>query len=370
MTSNRATSAASVVAERVGQDEAPWRGAPRPPGRDASRVGWLRALPQVLREFGCDPERVLSESGIAPSLFEDDGNEIPFRVAGELLANCVRATGCPHFALLVGARFDPEVMGETARLMANSPTVGEALRTFILQFHLLDSGAVPMLLQASRGRVVLAHTIYAPNVPSLDQFADVAMAIGVNLLRGLCGTSWQPLHVSLPHRSPADAVPYQRILGRNVTFNAKLAAIVFAASWLEQPVLGRDVDRLARLRARVGPEQPQPALPLAHLVRRALRPMVFSGTCTESAVARLFALHPRTLRRQLGAEGETFLKLLNETRLAIAQQLLRDTDLRIAEIAVAMHYSDATALTRAFRTQARLSPAEWRKRERTRAHDG
>lgn len=365
MTSNRATSAASVVAERSRRGDAP-----RQPSSGASRVGWLRALPQVLREFGCDPERVLSESGVAPSLFGDDANEIPFRVGGVLLANCVHATGCPHFALLVGARFDPEVMGETARLMASSPTVGAALRTFILQFHLLDAGAVPMLLPASRGRVILAHSIYAPDVPSLDQFADLAMAIGVNLVRGLCGASWQPLRVSLPHRPPADAVPYQRILGRNVTFNAELAAIVFAASWLEQPVLGGDADRLARLRARVGPERPQPALPLAHLVRRALRPMVFTGTCTESAVARLFALHPRTLRRRLGSEGETFLKLLNEARLTIAQQLLRDTDMRVAEIAVAMHYSDATALTRAFRVQVGLSPIDWRKRERMHAAGG
>jgi len=54
-------------------------------------------------------------------------------------------------------------------------------------------------------------------------------------------------------------------------------------------------------------------------------------------------------------------------RLAVVQQLRRDTDLRIAEIAVAMHYSDATALTRAFRAQAGASPTAWRKRERMRA---
>jgi transcriptional regulator GlxA family with amidase domain len=54
-------------------------------------------------------------------------------------------------------------------------------------------------------------------------------------------------------------------------------------------------------------------------------------------------------------------------RLAVVQQLRRDTDLRIAEIAVAMHDSDATALTRAFRAQAGASPTAWRKRERMRA---
>jgi AraC-like DNA-binding protein len=326
----------------------------------------VQALPQVLQELGCDPERLLAESGFEPSWLDDETNSVAFRALGDLFERGMRATGCPHLALLVAERFDPSALGETARLMANSPTVGGALRTLILRFHLLDEGAVPMLLPATRGRAILAHSIYTRDVPVLDQFADLAIGIGVKLLRGLCGNAFHPLRVSLPHRPPADPSPYQRILGPNVTFNAELAAIVFAASWLDRPVLGGDAARLAQLRAPVAPEPTTPAMPLSHLVRRALRPMVFTGTATESAAARLFSLHPRSLRRQLSTEGETFLGLLNETRLGIAQQLLRDTDLCVAEIAVAMHYSDATALARAFRARVGISPTGWRKRERTR----
>jgi AraC-like DNA-binding protein len=337
---------------------------PRPLSRGTARVGWLRALPQILRELGCDPKPVLAASGVAASLFDEDSNEIPFPTAGALLSHCVRVTGCPHFALLVGARFDPEALGDTARLLTSAPTVGAALRTLILNFHVLDEGAVPMFLPAPQGRAVLAHSVYTPGVPALDQIADLACAITVRLLRGLCGGSWQPLRVALPHRPPADAEPYHRILGRNVTFNAELAAVVFASSWLDQPVLGGDANRRAQLRTVAEPLPTLPAMPLSHLVRRALRPMVFTGMATEAAVARLFSVHPRTLRRQLFTEGETFLGLLNATRVDIARQLLRDTDLRIAEIAAAMHYSDATALARAFRALVGVSPMVWRRQQR------
>ena len=329
-------------------------------------MGWVQALPEVLRDLGCDPDRVFGESGFEPSTLDDASAGIAFHAVGELFERGMRATGCPHLALLVAERFDPSVLGETSRQMASSPSVGDALRTLIMQFHLLDEGALPMLLPMTRGRAIFAHSIYARDVPALDQFADLAMGISVRLLKWLCGNAFQPLRVALPHRRPADIAPYQRILGPHVTFNAELAVLVFASAWLDQQVLGGDAVRLSRQRAAVAPEPTTPAMPLSHLVRRALRPMVHTGTATESAVARLFSLHPRSLRRRLATEGETFLGLLNQTRLAIAQQLLRDTDLRVAEIAVAMHYSDATALTRAFHAQVGVSPTRWRKRERTR----
>jgi AraC-like DNA-binding protein len=364
MSGNPFDATAAAVARPGRREPPPAAAGPRPLSSGWARVGWLRGLPQVLRDFDCDAERVIAESGIEASVFEDDQAALSFRAGGELFERCVQATGCPHFALLVGSRFDPAVLGDTASLMARSPNVGAALRTLILRFHLLDEGAVPMLLPATGGRAILAHSIYARDVPALDQFADLSMAIAVKLLKGLCGHAFQPLRVSLPHRPPADPAAYQRVLGPNVTYNGELAAVVFASSWLHQPVVGGHAAPRGWPDVGVAAQSPMPAQPLAHLVRRALRPMVFTGTAAEAATARMFSLHPRALRRQLRAEGETFLGLLNETRLAVAQQLLRDTDLRIAEIAAAMHYSDATALTRAFRAQAGTSPTAWRQRER------
>ena len=329
-----------------------------------ARTAWLRALPQVLRELGYDPEPVIEQSGIAPSLFDGDDNAIAFQDVGRLFERATAVTGCRHVGLLVGARFDPSALGEVARLMAGAPTVGAALRTIILHFHLLDEGAVPMLLPVVRGRVAIAHSIYARDVPALDQFADLAAAIAVRILRQLCGPSWRALRVALPHRPPADPEPYRRILGTNVTYDAPLTTIVFAASWLKQPLAGGGIGQDAPHHTTGAWLPGGQALPLSHLVRRALRPMVFTGTATEAAVARLFALHPRALRRQLHAEGESFHRLRNGTRFDVARQLLRDTELGVARIAATLHYSDITAFTRAFRAQSGLAPTTWRQRER------
>ena len=247
------------------------------------------------------------------------------------------------------------------RSMAAAPTVGDALKTLILQFHVLDEGAVPMLLPGSNGRVTLAHAIYVRDVPALEQFADLAATIILRLMKALCGSAFQPLRVLLPHRAPAEPGPYRRVFGTNVTFNGTSTGVTFSAGWLAEPVLCGDDPRPAERDGSTDLERWSSA-PLSHQLRRALRPMLFTGTASEKQAARLFGLHPRTLRRRLREEGESFHGLLGEARLAIARQLLADTDLRVAELAAALRYADATAFSRAFRSQVGISPTQWRRR--------
>jgi len=81
------------------------------------------------------------------------------------------------------------------------------------------------------------------------------------------------------------------------------------------------------------------------------------------AVARLLAIHERTLRRRLEAEGRSLQQLINQTRFDLARQLLANTTLSVAEIAVALRYDDPNVFSRAFRNWAQLSPTQWRSRQ-------
>ncbi len=326
------------------------------------RAGFLRGIPSLLADFGHDPRRVLQDVGMDPARLSSPHGTLSFAQAAQLLARCARITGCPHFGVLAGERFDPTVFGETARLMRESSSVGAALQTFVLRHHLVDAGAVAMLLPVSRGRAGLAYSVYVPLAEGLDLITDIALACGFQLLRAMCGSAWQPLKVSLPHREPADATPYRRFFGQNVAFNANVASIAFSASWLRAPV-ANDSKRDARLARSAHEAEPLPDLPLRDFVLRALRPMLFTGMATQPNAARMFSMHPRTLSRALRAEGTSFLALLTDARMDIAGQLLRDTDLPVREIALALHYADASAFTKAFRARCGASPRDWRSRE-------
>jgi AraC-like DNA-binding protein len=59
-------------------------------------------------------------------------------------------------------------------------------------------------------------------------------------------------------------------------------------------------------------------------VQGVLYQLVLSGTASAHAVAHLFAIHERTLRRRLEEEGTGLQQLVNRTRFELAQQLLRN----------------------------------------------
>src|SRR5215204_5018324 len=66
--------------------------------------------------------------------------------------------------------------------------------------------------------------------------------------------------------------------------------------------------------------------PLAEDLRRVLRTELLRDTCSAAGIARLFAMHRRTLTRHLHTEGLMFRQVANEVRFEIACELLANTD--------------------------------------------
>jgi AraC-like DNA-binding protein len=93
--------------------------------------------------------------------------------------------------------------------------------------------------------------------------------------------------------------------------------------------------------------------------------MLLSGMATTEAIARLFAIHERTLRRRLEKDGKNLQQLINQTRFELAKQLLQNTNLPVSEIATTLRYDDPNAFSRAFRNWANISPTQWRTRQLT-----
>jgi len=248
-------------------------------------------------------------------------------------------------------------------LMRNSPTVGDALRCLQLHMHFNDRGAVLHPLRLDSQRVAFVYTIIWHDTPATSLIYDAALGIAHKTMRDLCGPSWKPLALQFVHRRPEATQPYRKFFGVRPEFDAGRSAIVFASSWLDRPIPGAD-PKLRNVLARTIHGLEVDLRDSTTLqVRRALYPMVLSGTATLARTARLFSLHERTLRRRLEAEGTTFHELLNEARFSVAQQLLRDTHVSAAEIAENLGYANPGAFSRAFRGWSGTAPRQWRDRQ-------
>ncbi len=110
-------------------------------------VGGMLEIPTALRSLGADPVKVFADARVDLALFDDPDNLVPFAARGRLIRQCLCATGCAHFGLLVGQRSGLHHLGLVGLLVKYSPDVGMALRSLVRFFHLHARGAVVSLTQ-------------------------------------------------------------------------------------------------------------------------------------------------------------------------------------------------------------------------------
>lgn len=317
-------------------------------------------MPALLRRFGVDPAEVIARAGLDPAVLDRASNRIPYAGFACLLAESAARTGCAHFGLLAGSEWHLSDLAATGEIMRHSPTVGEGLEEFVTIQHLNSAGGVGFLVRRE-GFADLGYAIHVPLDCSTAQVYDGVMAAATNFLRDLCGQSWSPAEVLLPHSAPADPTPFRQYFRAPVRFNAEFAALRFPEGTLAQPIAGADPARLARARAEVAAAG---GATLVHQASRSLRTLLLHGKGSGDDVAQALAVHRRTLNRRLSAEGTTFQRVLDQVRCAVAKELLRDSDVSIAEIAALLKYADYVSFTRAFKRWTRASPGAWRKAAR------
>ncbi len=333
------------------------------------RVAPMLGLLRMLSDHGVDPDVVVRDVGLEPALFADPENVIPFSDVGRLLVHAAAITGSPYPGLELGRSLGLDVLGALGKAIRFAPDLGTALRILILHFHLHDRGAIPSLWEF-HDRAMFGYTLYCSDVPGTDHIYDAALVIARNMFLELLGNEWRMTEVRLFREAPDDLKLFRRHFGTRVRYGAERAGIAFPASDLSRPLRQADPDAFASaLRDLEDRENTGDISTLAHKVRRVLYRMFVDGSGSDGVqlleIARLFALHPRTLNRRLRAEGTTFNALLARTRYEIARQLLRDTRLRTAEIAFFLGYSETASFNHAFRRWSGTTASEWRSSHRS-----
>jgi AraC-like DNA-binding protein len=331
-----------------------------PRGFGSLSVGPLRTVPLALRSAGIDPGPLLRRHGLSEAYLESDTNRVSFPLGGELLRSCVQTTGQPHFGLLAGRHFELPMLGPLGYLMRHAPQVRTALRTLMLQLHLHDRGAAVTLGEVDRRRCALTYAVLTPGTPEIGVIYDLAMMIAFRIMKLLCGPRWSPLEVRLAHATPSDAAPYRTLFEAPVRFNATLSAVVFESRWLDTAVPTSDPGLYRLLDSLLNAAEAQSPRPLTERIRLALGTSVLAGTANAAYLAELFSISQRSLRRHLAQERVTLKQLINEARMVVARQLLEETAMPLSEIATALHYSDPTAFSRAFRNWSQMTPIQWR----------
>lgn len=319
------------------------------------RVGPMMGLEPILARFGVGLAPLLAESGLPPDCFSDPDNRWPVDRLLDLVGRAAERADCPHLGLLLAGPFGPAALGAPlARLLGGALSVERALRGLTMNLHLNGEALVPALSVGADG-ACFSITPYALHRRGTDHLEDFSLVAATNILRFLGGPKWTPLRVAFARREPADRRPYDAVFRAPLVFGAPLSAVHFDPCWLPR----RPVSTPPGLAASPPPASGE-ELDIAIRARRAIIAGMAQGVVGVDAVASAIGLSRRTLNRRLAERGTSIRALIAEVRLQVAQKLLRDTDLTIADIAATTCYSDVAAFSRAFSARMSLSPAAWR----------
>jgi AraC-like DNA-binding protein len=329
----------------------------------SARVSAVWHLPEVLRELGVDLGEVLEAAGVRRDLFDDRENRIDYPDFGRLLLTCEQFSRCDHIVFLVSQRTRLADFGLAAQIAQCSETAGEALQKFAVNFSLHNNAAI-LSVVSSGGYARFVYTIIEQGMRDTRPFQLGAVTMALNVVRELCGPGFQPVAATFASRAPTDLRPVQGFFRAPVRFDSDESAVIFERRWLDQPLPPVDPQTRKQVEAAVNVQRDLLMSDLPATVRRLLRKHLLLGQCSMDDLAGQLGMHRRTLDRQLQRCGMHYSDLLESVQTDVAQQLLRDTDMQVQQVAESLDFSSAANFATAFRRWTGMTPSEYRRQSR------
>ena len=329
--------------------------------RDSTvRVGPLFNVPALLLKLGCDPDHVFERAGYNIDELKDTDHRISYLATSRLLAECVTATRCEHFGLLLGQMAGPSYLGVAGFLVRSAATVGQALEALVKNLDLHDEGGVSAL-NIEKDYTRLSFHVHQPGVSAIGQIYDLSVAIMYKTMCSLCGNDWKAAQICLVRRKPADTAPYKQYFRAPLVFDSEICGILFSSHYLERtpPAADELLHHHLELEAEALHQVQQHEI--VDLLPAILQKGLLMDQSSAGDIADAIGIHERTLHRRLQSAGTTFRQQLDLVRESLSLQLLQSSSLPICDIATSLGYADSSGFIRAFHRWTGNSPASWRK---------
>ncbi|MBN3782858.1 AraC family transcriptional regulator [Burkholderia sp. Ac-20345] len=328
------------------------------------RAGALQGYEALMNELGLDPLPLLIRHGINHGATTNTDMLISLAATIELLEESAAVAGCPDLGLRLAAHQDYEMMGVLAVVIQNAPTILQAAEDASRYIFLHTPAMVIAVERFSplyRDCVTLRLAIQQPWYAPQRQAIDSAIGYMWRLVKLLTEGSQRLYGVSLPHSPLAHEAIYQRFFGAPVNF-----AQPYAGLHMHQDALTADLAHINPMLRQLAldyisrREMPREKT-LTDQVRQAITGTLGVNKGTKLEIAEILGVHPRTLQRRLGGEGNTFEAIREEIHKDATLRFLHETNIPLNQLADVMGFSGQSSFTRRCKHWFGESPSKIRK---------
>lgn len=326
----------------------------------------LAVAVQALGETGANAQALLEHTRLTEAELADPETRVSSLQLLIVLSNAVQMGAASDVGLRVGLRFHATCYGMLGYALLCAPTMRHVFDS-ALRYHRLSNGMVDIAWVEtgdmavwrfpSVDRVGLPDT--APEVIRL--VIDMCLAAMFTIFKDVMGPGCVPVRVRFTGPPPTHVDALSRAFGCPLEFHQTANELHYPAAWLDRsPQLANPVTaaQVSSACARMLDELKWQS----GVTRRVVHELTCTPGCfpTIETVASNLCMTSRTLRRKLNDEGTSFGHLLDEVRHSLAQDYLRSSALRIADIASALGFGDAAGFRRAYKRWTGRSPGELR----------
>ncbi|MGB1139915.1 MAG: AraC family transcriptional regulator [Halioglobus sp.] len=309
--------------------------------------------------LGCSRSDLLQGTTFADGGMGNIGARIRDADFDQLVANAVELTGDPALGLKLGLRLNLSAHAVLGQAFMTCRDLGEVIDLFLKYYHLLAS-RLQLGFEVNDEHCVL--TMESEPGDLTPEFGyELLYGALVNTLRGLFNDPTMTMCLEFPYPEPAHGDIYREVFGDDLHFGTMRGRVIIPRSLMDKelpssnPVLRRLYEsECARLLEDLREDDS-----VAEQTLRLLRKL--EGQYPHMPqLAQMLNLSPRTYRRRLDEEEQSFQKLLDQVRAEHATRYLQNTRLPLSSIAYMVGFSDTSNFRRAYTKWTGKSPREVR----------
>ena len=336
-----------------------------PPHTSTVLSVWLRPLADYLDANGFDSREIFEQGGVDVNSIFLPSARIPLARAARLWQTAAALTHRPFIGLEI---FDyaPTLKADTVAVaMMASRNLYEALQRMARLVHVICDG-VDIAIERKQDQIYLNMIVRPQDQDIMPMEAmDPGFLMIINAIKqGLArpGAILQ-LGFKRPHPGEELARHLLDLYGIPTQFDCDrhYLLIDWQQALIPNPYWNPSLAQMSEELALKDLQQLQDEN-IVGRTRKLILEHLPNGTPQQDAIAAAVNLSPRQLQRKLGAQGISFGELLQQVRLTLAHDYLRDPLMAMVDIGLELGFQDQSNFVKAFKKWTGETPGQHRKR--------